>query len=111
MPWREVLKVLRRMEAQGVVRGGRFVAGFYGEQYARPEAVESLRTVRRAEKEGELVRVSAVDPLNLTSVITPGERVPAIHTKSVVYRDGVPLAEEEAEAALSERRAFAAAAG
>jgi len=97
------------MEAQGVVRGGRFVAGFYGEQYARPEAVESLRAVRRAEKEGELVRVSAVDPLNLTGVITPGERVPAIHTKSVVYRDGVPLAEDEAAAALSERRALAVA--
>ncbi|MCH7809186.1 MAG: hypothetical protein IH863_01235, partial [Chloroflexi bacterium] len=57
---------------------------------------------------GELVRVSAVDPLNLTGVITPGPRVPAIHTKAVVYRDGVPLAEEEAEVALSERRALMA---
>ena len=111
VPWRDVLKVLRRMEAQGVVRGGRFVAGFYGEQYARPEAVESMRTVRRSEKEGELVRVSAVDPLNLTGVITPGDRVPSIHTKSVVYRDGIPLAEEEAEVALSERRALVVTTG
>ncbi|HEY5625828.1 MAG TPA: hypothetical protein VIT93_05010, partial [Dehalococcoidia bacterium] len=103
VPWREVLKVLRRMEAQGVVRGGRFVAGFYGEQYARPEAVESLRNIRRAPKEGELVCVSAVDPLNLTDVITPGPRVPAVHTNSVHYRDGVPITEEEFTVAAAER--------
>ena len=86
------------MEARGSVRGGRFVAGFYGEQYARPEAVESLRKVRRMEKKGELVRVSAVDPLNLTGTITPGPRVTSVHTRSVLYRDGVPLSEEEAGA-------------
>ena len=103
VPWREVLKVLRRMEAQGVVRGGRFVAGFYGEQYARPEAVESLRAVPRKEKEGELVRLSAVDPLNLTSVITPGARVPSVHTNSVHYRDGVPIPEEDFAVAVAER--------
>ncbi|MEO8456918.1 MAG: DEAD/DEAH box helicase, partial [Chloroflexota bacterium] len=91
VPWREILRALRRMEAQGVVRGGRFVSGFYGEQYARPEAVEALRGVRRTAKTGELVRVSAVDPLNLTGVITPGPRVTSIHTKTVVYRDGVPV--------------------
>ncbi len=91
------------MEAQGVVRGGRFVAGFYGEQYARPEAVESLRAVRRKEKEGELVRLSAVDPLNLTSVITPGARVPSVHTNSVHYRDGVPIPEEDFAVAVAER--------
>ena len=84
------------MEARGSVRGGRFVAGFYGEQYARPEAVESLRKVRRMEKKGELVRISAVDPLNLTGTITPGPRVTAVHTRHVLYRDGVPLSEEEA---------------
>jgi ATP-dependent Lhr-like helicase len=103
VPWREILRVLRRMEAQGIVRGGRFVAGFYGEQYARPEAVESLRNVRRAEKNGELVRVSAVDPLNLTGVIMPGERVPSIHTKTVHYRDGIPITEEEFAVAQAER--------
>ncbi len=97
VPWREILRALRRMEAQGVIRGGRFVSGFYGEQYARPEAVESLRQVRRTEKRGEIVRVSAVDPLNLTGVITSTPRIPAVHTKAVLYRDGVPLAPEEAE--------------
>ncbi|HUF53625.1 MAG TPA: DEAD/DEAH box helicase [Dehalococcoidia bacterium] len=103
VPWREILRVLRRMEAQGIVRGGRFVAGFYGEQYARPEAVESLRNTRRAPKNGELIRLSAVDPLNLTGVITPGPRVPSIHTKSVYYRDGIPITEEEFAVAQAER--------
>jgi len=104
IPWREILRVLRRMEAQGLVRGGRFVAGFYGEQYARPEAVESLRKVRRIEKRGELVRVSAVDPLNLVGILTPGPRTTAVHTKSVVYRDGVPLPSEEAAELLAPSR-------
>jgi ATP-dependent Lhr-like helicase len=101
VPWREVLRSLRRMEARGLVRGGRFVAGFYGEQYARPEAVDALRRVRRAEKKGELVRVSAIDPLNLVGILTPGPRVPAVHTRSVLYRDGIPLSEAEAQAALA----------
>ena len=95
------------MEAQGTIRGGRFVSDFYGEQYARPEAVESLRQTRKAERRGELVRISAVDPLNLTGIIVPGQRVPSIHTKTVVYRDGLPLSEEEAAGAYAERR-FAA---
>ena len=90
VPWRELLRALRRMEARGLVRGGRFVAGFYGEQYARPEAVESLRRVRRMERQGETVLVSAVDPLNLAGILTPGPRVPAIHTNVVTYRDGLP---------------------
>jgi ATP-dependent Lhr-like helicase len=104
VPWREVLRALRRMEARGQIRGGRFVAGVYGEQYARPEAVESLRKVRRTEKTGELVRVSAVDPLNLAGIITPGARVPAVHTNSLILRDGVPLGEEEAAEAMEEGR-------
>ena len=98
VPWREILRALRRLEARGLVRGGRFVAAFPGEQYARPEAVDALRRVRRTEKRGELVRVSAVDPLNLVGILTPGPRVPAVHTKAVVYRDGLPLPPEEAEA-------------
>jgi ATP-dependent Lhr-like helicase len=98
VPWREILRCLRRMEAQGTVRGGRFVAGFYGEQYARPEAVEALRAVRKSPKSGELVRVSAVDPLNLTGVITPAPRVASIHTKAVVFRDGVPIGDALADA-------------
>jgi ATP-dependent Lhr-like helicase len=104
VPWRDILRAFRRMEARGSVRGGRFVAGFYGEQYARPEAVESLRKVRRLEKKGELVRVSAVDPLNLVGIVTPGPKVTAIHTRSVLYRDGVPLSEEEAAQVLAESR-------
>jgi len=104
IPWREILRALRRMEARGSVRGGRFVAGFYGEQYARPEAVESLRKVRRMEKKGELVRISAVDPLNHTGTITPGPRVTAVHTRHVLYRDGVPLSESESAEALAEFR-------
>jgi ATP-dependent Lhr-like helicase len=104
VPWRDILRALRRMEAQGLVRGGRFVAGVYGEQYARPEAVEALRKVRRAEKTGEIVRISAVDPLNLTGIIFPGPRTPSVHTNAVFYRDGIPLTDEEAAAAIEEAR-------
>jgi ATP-dependent Lhr-like helicase len=104
VPWREILRCLRRMEAQGIVRGGRFVGGFYGEQYARPEAVEGLRAVRREPRTGELVRVSAVDLLNLTGVITPAPRVASLHTRTVVYSDGVPQSAEDLEEAASERR-------
>jgi ATP-dependent Lhr-like helicase len=105
VPWRDMLRALRRMEARGTVRGGRFVAAFYGEQYARPEAVESLRKVRKTGKAGELVRVSAVDPLNLAGIITPGPRVTSVHTNSVVFRDGVPLTAEEASEVVREIKA------
>jgi ATP-dependent Lhr-like helicase len=108
VPWREILRCLRRMEAQGTVRGGRFAAGFYGEQYARPEAVEALRQVRRNQKTDEIVRVSAVDPLNLTGIVTPAPRVPSVHTKAVVYRDGIPVTAEELAEAADERRLVAA---
>jgi len=81
------------------VRGGRFVAGFYGEQYARPEAVDALRRLRRTEKRGEVVRLSAVDPLNLAGILTPGPRLPAVHTRAVVYRDGLPEAAEAPDGA------------
>jgi ATP-dependent Lhr-like helicase len=92
IPWREVLWALRRMEARGTARGGRFVTGFVGEQYALPEAVEALRRTRRTERCGETVRIAAVDPLNLTGIITPGPRVPAVRGHVVIYRDGLPLA-------------------
>ncbi len=111
IPWRDILRALRRLEARGEIRGGRFVAGFYGEQYARPEAVESLRKVRRREKTGELVRVSAVDPLNLVGILTPGPRTTAVHTRSVTYRDGVPLSDEEVAALPSEPRKLMAKTG
>ena len=95
MPWREVLRALRRLEARGLVRGGRFVEGFFGEQYALPEAVETLRRVRRQGKAGEVVWVNAVDPLNLLGIVTPGPRLTAVPTNAVVYRDGLPEAAEE----------------
>ena len=88
VPWRDVLWALRRFEARGIARGGRFVNGFAGEQYALPEAVDELGHVSRAERKGELVRLSGADPLNLTGVVLPGKRVPALRTSSVVLRDG-----------------------
>jgi ATP-dependent Lhr-like helicase len=90
-PWRELLAVLRRLEARGEVRGGRFVDGFLGEQFALPVAVESLRAEARRPERGETVVVAAADPLNLVGVLVPGERVPAVTGRSVTYRDGVPV--------------------
>ncbi len=92
LPWREVLWALRRLEARGIVRGGRFVTGFAGEQYALPEAVEDLRRVRRTARNGETVRLNGADPLNLVGIVLPGPRVAAVRTNSVVLRDGaVPV--------------------
>jgi ATP-dependent Lhr-like helicase len=112
--WRDLLKVFRRLEMRGELRGGRLVGGFIGEQFAAPEAVESLRAVRRlaakgeAEqtteqttkqmtkqmtKTGEIVRLSACDPLNLVGILTPGPRVPATLANSVIFRDGVPVSD------------------
>ncbi len=88
VPWRDVLWALRRMEARGTIRGGRFVAGFSGEQFAHPDAVDLLRTVRKQPHTGQPVRISAADPLNLTAVVLPGPRVPAIPANSVTYIDG-----------------------
>ena len=91
LPWREVLWALRRLEARGIIRGGRFVTGFTGEQFALPAAVDELRRVRRDERTGERVEISATDPLNLTGIVTPGPRVPAVATRTVAYVDGLPL--------------------
>jgi len=96
-PWRELLYIYRRLEARGELRGGRFVDGFAGEQFALPEAVGALREVRRREKSGELVSVSAADVLNLVGIVTPGARVPVQGENRVLYRDGVPLAIQVAE--------------
>jgi ATP-dependent Lhr-like helicase len=92
VPWRQVLWALRRLEARGTARGGRFVTGFVGEQFALPEAVEGLRATRRRERQDELIRVAAVDPLNLVGILTPGPRVPAVRRNAVAYRDGAPVA-------------------
>ena len=96
-PWREILRVYRRLEARGEIRGGRFVGGFSGEQYALPEAIGLLRTTRREEREGELIAVSGADPLNLVGILTPDEAVPAITTNRILYRDGVPIVVKEGE--------------
>ena len=91
-PWRELLMACRRLETRGEIRGGRFVAGFSGEQFALPEAVGVLRGVRSADKPGRLVTVSGTDPLNLAGIVLPGARVPAIYSNRVMYRDGVVVA-------------------
>jgi ATP-dependent Lhr-like helicase len=86
--WRELLITFRRLEDRGEVRGGRFVDGFLGEQFALPVALESLRAARHVEPTGEIVTLSAADPLNLVGIIIPGERVPAISGKTITLRDG-----------------------
>ncbi|HZL85465.1 MAG TPA: DEAD/DEAH box helicase [Candidatus Krumholzibacteria bacterium] len=90
--WGDLLRALRRMEARGEIRGGRFVDGFAGEQFALPEAVGTLRQVRRSPREGILVAISGADPLNLVGVLTPGPRVPSHADNRVLFRDGVPIA-------------------
>jgi ATP-dependent Lhr-like helicase len=92
---REVLITLRRLEDRGEIRGGRFVSGFLGEQFALPLAVESLRAMRKQQPSGELVTVSAADPLNLVGILVPGDRVPANYGRVVAFRDGVALPPEE----------------
>ena len=93
--WRELVHVLRQMEMRGEIRGGRFVAGLVGEQFALPEAIEMLRQVKNQGPTGQRAVISACDPLNLVGILTPGERVPAVLGNKVVYRDGVlsPVAE------------------
>ncbi|HET6949487.1 MAG TPA: DEAD/DEAH box helicase [Acidimicrobiales bacterium] len=89
LPWREIQWALRRLEDRGLIRGGRFVAGFPGEQYALPDAAEQLAHVRKLPTTGERVTVNATDPLNLVGVIVPGPTVPAVRTNRVTYVDGV----------------------
>jgi len=89
--WRELLLTFRRLEDRGEVRGGRFVSSFIGEQFALPEAVESLRAIRNAPPAEETITVSAADPMNLVGIIVPGERVPAISGNLVSFRDGAAV--------------------
>jgi ATP-dependent Lhr-like helicase len=91
-PWHALLRVFRRLEAQGRIRGGRFVAGMSGEQFALDEAVAAMRTVRRRANDGRLVSLSAADPLNLAGIVTPGARVPALTGNRLLFRDGAPVA-------------------
>ena len=90
-PWRELLMGFRRLEDRGEIRGGRFVDGFIGEQFALPVAVESVRALRKLDATQGTVTLSAADPLNLVGILVPGERVPAISGNSVTYRDGAAI--------------------
>ncbi len=90
-PWRSLLKIYRRLEARGEIRGGQFVSGFIGEQFALPEAVEGLRAVRRGHPEQETVVISSADPLNLVGILTPGPRVSPYSNQAIAYRNGVPV--------------------
>jgi ATP-dependent helicase Lhr and Lhr-like helicase len=91
-PWRDLLRVYRRLEARGEIRGGRFVAGFAGEQFALPEAVGLLREARRKPETGALLSLSGADPLNLAGILTPGAKLAALTGNRLLYRDGVPIA-------------------
>ena len=95
--WRDLLPLLRRLEARGEVRGGRFVSGFSGEQFALPEAVESLRASRSAASEHE-IQVAAADPMNLAGIVVPGDRVAAVPGRSLRFRNGCVV---QAEAVVS----------
>jgi ATP-dependent Lhr-like helicase len=90
--WRELVSVYQRLEARGEIRGGRFIAGLVGQQFALPQAVEALRAVRRKPEEGEIVLVSAADPLNLVGILLPGSRLSPFSGKVIAYRAGIPIA-------------------
>jgi ATP-dependent Lhr-like helicase len=91
-PWREILSCCRRLEARGEIRGGRFVAGFSGEQFATPEAIGLLRDVRRKPPTESYVSISAADPLNLIGILTPGARLASLAGNRLLLRDGLPVA-------------------
>jgi ATP-dependent helicase Lhr and Lhr-like helicase len=91
-PWRILVRVLRRMELRGDLRGGRFVSQVSGEQFALPETVETLRKIRSKPKTGKLISISASDPLNLLGTILPGKKLAKLNTNRIVFQDGLPLA-------------------
>ena len=96
-PWYELLQVYRRLEARGEIRGGRFIAGVAGEQFALGDTVRELRRLRDEPPGTEIIVISAADPLNLAGIVTAGERVATIAATRIVYRDGVPLAAMEGD--------------
>jgi ATP-dependent Lhr-like helicase len=103
-PWRELQIGYRRLEDRGEIRGGRFVDGFLGEQFALPVAVDSLRSHRKqptspAYQEDETIVIAAADPLNLVGIVVPGDRIPAISGRTVTFRSGIYSPEEQALAA------------
>ena len=95
LPWRVLLRFYHRLEARGEIRGGRFVAGISGEQFALPEAIGMLRAIRRAGAQESLISVSAADPLNLVGIIIPGPRITAHTSNRILYQDGAPIASFE----------------
>ena len=97
VPWRDLARVYRRLEARGEIRGGRFVTGMSGEQFALPRAVERLREVRRTPADGRVIAIGTADPLNLAGIVTTGDRVRAAARNRIAYRDGVPLAVREGD--------------
>jgi ATP-dependent Lhr-like helicase len=97
VPWRDLARVYRRLEARGDIRGGRFVTGMSGEQFALPDAVERLREIRRTASDGRLLTISAADPLNFVGVLTDGERIRVATSNRIVYRNGIPLAAMEGD--------------
>jgi ATP-dependent Lhr-like helicase len=92
LPWRVLLRTYHRLEARGEIRGGRFVAGISGEQFALPDAIGMLRAIRREGAKDSMISVSAADPLNLVGIIMPGNRITAHTSNRILYHDGVPIA-------------------
>ena len=97
VPWRELAQIYRRLEARGEIRGGRFVSGLSGEQFALPDAVERLREIRRSAPDDRPLAISAADPLNLTGIVTRGDRIRAVAGNRIVYLNGVPVAAMEGD--------------
>ncbi len=97
LPWRDLLRVYRRLEARGEIRGGRFIGGFTGEQFASADAVHLLRSIRRTDADGSLISISAADPLNMLGILVPGPRLSPSASNRLLYRDGVPIAVLEAK--------------
>ncbi len=96
-PWRDLARVYRRLEARGEIRGGRFVTGMSGEQFALPEAVERLREIRRTPSDGKVIVISAADPLNLIGILTAADRVRAIAGNRIAFRDGIAVSVMEGD--------------
>jgi ATP-dependent Lhr-like helicase len=94
--WYELGRIYRRLEARGEIRGGYFVGGISGEQFALPEAIGLLRAIRKAPPNGEIITLSAADPLNLQGIVTPGSRIAALSASRILFRDGLPIAALEA---------------
>jgi len=92
--WRELLITYRRLEDRGEIRGGRFVSGFLGEQFALPIAIDSLRATSKVAPSGEIITIAAADPLNLVGIVVPGERISPTSLKNISLRDGVAVADE-----------------